>query len=215
MALTTTGTSDRITSASTVLMTAVASRPRPAAMPMAAVSHMPAAVVRPRTRSSSSLFKMLPAHRKPMPATTPWITRLRSAGTMPACCGISTNRAAPMATSMWVRTPAALPLFSRSRPSRPPSSAANIRRSTMRVACARSGTSENSEATVWPMTCHQGMSMLCTLALRAGHGWVRAGTHRAGPRCPCGPSMIAAGRSGWPRTWWRWTPPSSRSRVFH
>ena len=33
---------------------------------------------------------------------------------MPACCGTSTNRALPRATSMWVRRPAALSRCSRS-----------------------------------------------------------------------------------------------------
>ncbi len=46
---TTTGITPRITNASNVLSTAVASRPIPAETPMAAVIHKPAAVVRPLT----------------------------------------------------------------------------------------------------------------------------------------------------------------------
>ncbi|CFP58020.1 Uncharacterised protein [Bordetella pertussis] len=49
-----------------------------------------------------------------MPAITPCSTRLRSPTSMPPCSGTRTNSAAPRATSMWVRSPAALPLRSRS-----------------------------------------------------------------------------------------------------
>lgn len=44
------GTNDRMIIAKTVLMIAVNSLPRPAETPIAAVSHIPAAVVNPRTR---------------------------------------------------------------------------------------------------------------------------------------------------------------------
>ncbi|CFN92383.1 Uncharacterised protein [Bordetella pertussis] len=97
-----------------MLASAVASRPMPAATPIAAVSQMPAEVVRPRISPSLPSLMMTPAPRKPMPAITPCSTRLRSPTSMPPCSGTRTNSAAPRATSMWVRSPAALPLRSRS-----------------------------------------------------------------------------------------------------
>ena len=81
--------------------------------------------------------------------------RLLSAGAMPACCATSTNNAAPMATSMWVRMPAALPACSRSHPSRPPSSAATPMRKTTRVVCWGSPMSENSWAATARASAHQ------------------------------------------------------------
>ena len=86
----------------------------PAATPIAAVIQMLADVVNPRISRSSLNLMMAPAPRKPMPAITPCSTRLRSPTSMPPCSGTSTNIAAPSATSMWVRNPAALPLRSRS-----------------------------------------------------------------------------------------------------
>src|SRR5690554_2551980 len=64
----------------------------------------------------------------------------------------STNRAAPEHTSMCVRIPAALPWDSRSKPSRPPSSAASISRRATRTACSTSVRSENSLTSVARIT---------------------------------------------------------------
>jgi hypothetical protein len=58
-------------SANAVLRTADPTRPIPASTPMAAVSHTPAAVVRPRTSRRSSSLRIVPAPRNPMPAMTP------------------------------------------------------------------------------------------------------------------------------------------------
>ncbi len=137
-----------------VLRTAVDSRPIPAAAPIDAVTHMLAAVVSPLV--STSLFPtiMAPAPRNPTPAIKPCNTRLKSALDAPACWGMRTKSAAPMATSMCVRSPALLPCRSRSYPNRPPRAAATRRRSTIRVACVASGTSENSDSTVFHISCH-------------------------------------------------------------
>src|SRR5690606_15656212 len=81
--------------------------PRPQAMPMAAVSQTPAAVVSPITPRAVSPLSMVPAQRNPTPATTPWITRLRASSWEPENSGASTNSALPTATIMWVRMPAA------------------------------------------------------------------------------------------------------------
>ncbi|CFW55653.1 Uncharacterised protein [Bordetella pertussis] len=82
------------------------SRRRSAARTNRAISVLASAV--------ASRLMMTPAPRKPMPAITPCSTRLRSPTSMPPCSGTRTNSAAPRATSMWVRSPAALPLRSRS-----------------------------------------------------------------------------------------------------
>ncbi|MNP52198.1 hypothetical protein D3C76_1465740 [compost metagenome] len=73
----------------------------------------------------------------------------------PDICGTSTNNAAPSATSMCVRTPAALPLCSRSNPRMPPSTAAISRRTVMRVSCEASPMSANSDCRVTQTSCHQ------------------------------------------------------------
>ena len=57
--------------------------PAPTDMPIAPVSQMLAAVVSPSTCSASARFRIVPAPMKPMPVATPWITRLRSAMSMP------------------------------------------------------------------------------------------------------------------------------------
>ncbi|KAG1370574.1 hypothetical protein G6F59_018659 [Rhizopus arrhizus] len=86
----------------------------PAATPMAAVIQMLADVVNPWISRSSLSLMIAPAPRKPIPAITPCSTRLMSPTCMPPCNGTSTKIAAPSATSMCVRRPAALPLRSRS-----------------------------------------------------------------------------------------------------
>ncbi|MOA30056.1 hypothetical protein D3C78_1511060 [compost metagenome] len=137
-----------------MLISAVASRPMPAAVPMAAVIHSPAAVVRPFTWLVSwpLPFRMVPAPRKPIPATMPWITRLSACSSAPAILGASTNRAAPSDTSMWVRTPADLPLCSRSKPSTAPSTAAISKRTRICVTSRSSVTSANSAWIACQMT---------------------------------------------------------------
>ena len=133
---------------------AVDSRPIPAATPIAAVTHMPAAVVNPRGSTCLVPKIMAPAPRNPTPAIRPCNTRVKSAADAPACWGIRTKSAAPMATSICVRTPALLPSCSRSYPSKPPRAAATRRRSAMRVICVASGISENSDSTVFHISCH-------------------------------------------------------------
>ena len=76
--------------ARTVLRTADASRPIPAAMPIAAVNQMLAAVVSPSTWPSSAFLRMAPAPRNPIPATRPCSTRVMSAASTPACWGMRT-----------------------------------------------------------------------------------------------------------------------------
>ena len=121
-----------------------------------------------------------------------------------ACSGTSTNSAEPRATRMWVRTPAALPRCSRSKPqqdaqqSRQQQAAAGRGR-----ADSTSATSENSAASVAAIR-----SQALTDAVRAGPCWARAGSHRAGRPCPAGPSATAAPPLSTPRSWWRWTAPS-------
>ena len=148
------GTTERTNRATRVLRTAVDSRPIPAATPIAAVTHMPAAVVNPRVSTCLVPKIMAPAPRNPTPATRPCNTRVKSAVDAPACWGMRTKSAAPMATSICVRTPALLPCFSRSYPSRPPRAAATRRRSVIRVICVASGVSENSDSTVIHISCH-------------------------------------------------------------
>jgi hypothetical protein len=58
---------------------------------------------------------------------------------VPACSGIKTKSAAPMAISMCVRIPALLPCRSRSYPSTPPRAAATRTRNVIRVMCVASG----------------------------------------------------------------------------
>ena len=60
-----------------VLKTAVASPPIPDAIPTAAVSQMPAAVVSPFTSSSALPLMIVPAPKKPIPATKPCSTRVK------------------------------------------------------------------------------------------------------------------------------------------
>ncbi|CAM4020778.1 Uncharacterised protein [Klebsiella quasipneumoniae] len=145
-----------------VLKTAVVSRPIPAATPIAAVTHILAAVVSPRVSTSLFPIMMAPVPRNPTPAIRPCNIRLRSALDAPACWGMRTNSAAPMATIMCVRTPALLPCCSRSYPNRPPRVAATRRRSVIRVTCSASGTSENSDSTVFHISCHISIVLVVT-----------------------------------------------------
>lgn len=64
------------------------------------------------------------------------------------------NRAAPTATSIWVRMPAFFDFRSRSYPKSPPSNAAIKRRIVILVSVARSGISENSATTVVQISCN-------------------------------------------------------------
>lgn len=155
------GTTERTSRAIRVLRAAVDSRPIPAAMPIAAVTHMPAAVVSPRVSTCFVPMIMAPAPRKPTPAINPCNTRLKSALDAPACWGIKTKSAAPMATSICVRTPALLPFCSRSYPSTPPRAAATTRRRVIRVICCASGT-ENSDSTVFQISCHMPIFLIVT-----------------------------------------------------
>ena len=95
------------TSSSTVVPIPSRYSPNPNAIPMAATDQMPAAVVRPSTRSLT--WMIVPAPRKPMPVTI-WATRRDTASSLPsnASSPTSVNRQAPMATTAKVRTPAGL-----------------------------------------------------------------------------------------------------------
>jgi len=145
-----------------VLRMAVDSRPIPAATPIAAVTHMLAAVVSPRVSTSFVPIIMAPAPRNPTPAIRPCNIRLKSALDAPACWGMRTKSAAPMATSMCVRTPALLPCRSRSYPNKPPRTAATRRRRMIRVTCVASGISENSDSTVFHISCHMPIVLIVT-----------------------------------------------------
>ena len=85
--------------------------PAPAAIPMAAVTQIAAAVVRPRTESRRT--KISPAPRKPTPVTIWAATREGSRITRRGCSTsvnpyllTSMNSAAPTPTRVWVRNPA-------------------------------------------------------------------------------------------------------------
>ena len=100
--------------------------PAPMAMPMEAVPHMPAAVVRPRM--DTPFLKMTPAPRKEMPLTTWAAIRAESAPREPTVRAISTkayldrimNTAAVQLMIQWVRTPASFCRRVRSNPIRAP-----------------------------------------------------------------------------------------------
>ena len=111
--------------------TAVASNPSPAITSRAAVAQMLAAVVKPSTTCFVARTIIAPAPRKPIPCRIHCSTRDMSSIRMPLCNEPMTNRAAPTATSIWVLTPALLPLSSRSYPRIPPSTAASTRRTVM------------------------------------------------------------------------------------
>ena len=61
----------RMTHAATAQTTGNHNRPAPTAMPIAAVSQMPAAVVNPWISSLSAFLRIVPAPMKPMPVATP------------------------------------------------------------------------------------------------------------------------------------------------
>jgi hypothetical protein len=169
------GTTERMNRATRVLRTAVDSRPNPAAMPIAAVTQMPAAVVKPRVSICLVPITMAPAPRNPTPAIKPCNTRVMSAVDAPACWGIRTKSADPMATSICVRPPAFLPCASRSYPSKPPRIAATSRRSVIRVMSVTSVISENSDSTVFHISCHILIVLTVTSCLQVAH----PGTSRA------------------------------------
>src|SRR5690606_3817064 len=112
----------RVTDArcSTVPATASIGIPAPHAMPIAAVIHTEAAVVRPLT--ASFLTKMTPAPRKPIPATI--CAAMREGSRVTSGPRIAwkpyaetrVNMAEPRPTSVWVRNPA---LFNRRERSTP------------------------------------------------------------------------------------------------
>src|SRR5690606_39186484 len=102
--------------------------PAPNSRPMAEVIHSEAAVVRPWMEKP--VRKITPAHRKPIPVSTPWAMRVgsvtmfssgrarkaQSAWVMAA----SISRQDARLTRMWVRNPAGRPRHSRSQPIIPP-----------------------------------------------------------------------------------------------
>jgi hypothetical protein len=101
--------------------------------PLAAASHIDAAVVSPRIESSLAPRMIDPAPRKPTPVTMPWMTRDVASVYAPRVGSIvsSMNTADPSATSANVRKPAGLRRSSRSRPiSAPTATAAPRRRRT-------------------------------------------------------------------------------------
>lgn len=112
-----------------------------------------------------------------------------------------------MATSICVRTPALLPCCSRSYPSIPPRDAATRRRSMMRVACVTSGTSENSDNSVFPISCHMLTPLLSLLVFLLDYSpgenvdWAitRSSWKRAGPGSPIPQSQGKAPGRGLPR----------------
>ncbi len=105
--------------------------PTPTSTPMAAVSQIDAAVVRPRTDRPS--LKITPAPRKPMPVMMPWAMRVGSTRATSALDAMnqrswyrvtSISRLDARQTSVWVRKPAGRPWKLRSRPIKPPASTA-------------------------------------------------------------------------------------------
>ena len=85
---------------------------------------------------------------------TPCSTRLRSVSDMPAWAGMRTKKAEPKATSMWVRSPAALPYCSRCHPNSPPKSAASSKRVTSWVIAVTPGRSAKSACRLRHTSCH-------------------------------------------------------------
>ena len=118
------------TSTMKVVAIAAAYMPVPHARPMAAVTHRPAAVVSPLT---TFLWNMIvPAPKNPIPDTTCAATREESFRSMPNPYWETTqNKALPNATRKWVRTPATLARYSRSKPMRAPNTSAVSRRMEM------------------------------------------------------------------------------------
>ena len=73
--------------------------PTPIIMPIAVTTHIPAAVVMPRTVSPA--FQIIPLPKNPTPVKIPWITRPVSAGKRST--EILVNAAAATAMMAWVR----------------------------------------------------------------------------------------------------------------
>ena len=99
------------------------------------------------TPTPSGVRRMAPAPRKPTPVMTPAATRTASALAAPTVSSTTstetpTAKAEPIATSMWVRTPAGLLRTRRSNPMIPPKTAARATRSRIshsEVICGVSG----------------------------------------------------------------------------
>ena len=107
-------------------------------MPIAAVTQIDAAVVRPRTVKPSLMIA--PAPTKPMPVMMPCAMRVGSMITRAAesrgnqCCSYtvtSISRLEATHTSAWVRNPAGRPRWLRSRPISPPAASAAMMRKTI------------------------------------------------------------------------------------
>ncbi len=104
--------------------------PLPHASPMADVTQRPAAVVSPLITCFWNII--VPAPMKPIPVTTCEAIREGSSETFDRVCKTLSNpycdmimkSALPEATRRWVRSPASLALYSRSRPIMPPKIAA-------------------------------------------------------------------------------------------
>src|SRR5690606_17923881 len=146
----------------TVAPTASTYAPQPAAIPIAATTHSVAAVVKPTTLPRA--WMIVPAPRKPIPLTICAASRAGSAVRKPAGSAIraiaidsSVNSAAPTQISKLVRSPAGLPLSSRSMPTMPPSTAASTRRKRKSTRKSSSGRAPSSSV------CH---SMSGTQSLR-------------------------------------------------
>ncbi len=58
--------------------------PRPHTIPMQAASQVQAALVSPRTLKWRPAWTMTPAPRKPIPVSTPWMTRLTASAPVPS-----------------------------------------------------------------------------------------------------------------------------------
>src|SRR5689334_6470390 len=126
-------------SAATVTATAAHAYPSPTASPIAAVTHIDAAVVRPRTEPPC--LRIAPPPRKPTPTTTCEATRVMSICTLlfartatngaNACTEMSPNSAAPRHSRTWVRNPAGWASISRSTPIAAPSATARSTRRTI------------------------------------------------------------------------------------
>ncbi|MNX92489.1 hypothetical protein D3C86_1246340 [compost metagenome] len=122
----------RISPVTTVPTTPRVNSPAPNNRPMAEVIHRLAAVVSPWMEKP--VRKITPAHRKPMPVSTPCAIRVgsvtmfssgRARNAQSACpMAASIRRAEARLTRMWVRNPAARPRHSRSNPIRPPATTA-------------------------------------------------------------------------------------------
>ena len=146
----------------------------PMASPTPAAAHRPAAVVSPLTRYCR-VTRIVPTPRKPMPLTT-------CAGMRPTSpvwkksaryWEVSMTSAAPMHTSMYVRSPAARRLRVRSSPSTPPHTAASSSRTVTVSPLSSSRPPPCKTIPAWK-------TLLCVISDRRGH---RPRPHR-GRRLP-------------------------------